>query len=342
MSRRSSKDSKKGDKEVLKSLSDLACSVGYMTRDNYIRTGVMPFDDLFGGRGFPRGKIIEFASQEGVGKTTLMTTVSKALVMQGHKVLYVDAEHALDETLLRGVGFTDAEIGTNFIISQTNNYFELSNLMDVALKENLALIVIDSITSVHPKKLMDMNVEDIEPGLKARMESTFLDKFKGQLYKAGISLVLLNQMRTKIRFKGPSTLEPAGGNALKFYADVRFLITRAQFLERDMGGGQKQVYGSDVEIASSKNKITGFHVPVKMTIVFGRGVSNVMYVFEKLRVKGYVKQSSSYFIFSSPLGEQTVQGREAAMIYVKDNYRQFQTLLESDGVVTEASEEKDE
>ena len=94
----------------------------------------------------------------------------------------------------------------------------------------------------------------------------------------------------------------------------------------------------DVEIVSSKNKISGFHLPVKMTIVFGRGVSNVMYVFEKLKEKGYVKQSSSYFIFSTPMEEKTVQGREAAMVYVRDNYRQLQVLLSSDGVETESEE----
>lgn len=293
----------------------------------------------------PLGRMIEISSMEGVGKSTLLCTVASFLAKKGLRTLYVDAEHALNESLIKGVGITPKEIGDLFLVNHTRTFRELSDLMEYVLTQNFSLVVLDSITSVMHSKLLTMNVEDVEPGLQARAQSALCQKFKGELFRQGTTLAFITQMRTKIRFKGPSTIESAGGTALRFYADVRVGINRDQVLERADENGVKVPYGSDVSATCAKNKIVGQQPPVRMTILYGRGVSNVMYVMRRLQDIGMCTQSSSYFKFATPIEDHTVQGREAAMLYVRDHYRDLATIVLKNrgvGVEDKSDEEEDE
>lgn len=330
-------------KTLYKSLMDLHTSTEFSKGGQSIKTGVLPFDEIFGGA-MPLGRMIELASMEGVGKTTLLCTVASFLAKKGRRTLYIDAEHALDRSLIRGVGITDKEYGDLFIVNHCRTFRDLSDLMEYALMQDITMVVCDSMTSVMHSKLMTMNVEDVEPGLQARAQSALCQKFKGEFYRQGVTFIFITQMRTKIRFKGPSTIEAAGGTALKFYADVRVGLNRDGILERQDEKGLKYTYGADVSAASAKNKIVGMQPPVKMTILYGRGVSNVMYIMRRLQDIGMCEQSSSYFKFNSPIGEQTVQGREAAMLYVKEHYKDLAgVIFQNRGVgVNEVNDDEEE
>src|SRR5438034_5157180 len=61
-----------------------------------ISTGAVSLDIALGGKGLPRGRIIEIYGPESSGKTTVALHAVANAQKQGGVAAYIDAEHALD------------------------------------------------------------------------------------------------------------------------------------------------------------------------------------------------------------------------------------------------------
>src|SRR5205807_3286560 len=61
-----------------------------------ISTGALSLDIALGGRGLPRGRIIEIFGPESSGKTTVALHAVANAQKKGGVAAYIDAEHALD------------------------------------------------------------------------------------------------------------------------------------------------------------------------------------------------------------------------------------------------------
>lgn len=61
-----------------------------------ISTGAISLDLALGGRGIPRGRVIEIFGPESSGKTTLSLHVIANAQKAGGVAAFIDAEHALD------------------------------------------------------------------------------------------------------------------------------------------------------------------------------------------------------------------------------------------------------
>ena len=68
-----------------------------------ISTGALSLDLALGGRGFPRGRIIELYGPESSGKTTLALHAITSAQKAGGIAAFIDAEHALDPSLARRI-----------------------------------------------------------------------------------------------------------------------------------------------------------------------------------------------------------------------------------------------
>lgn len=309
-------------------IAGLNKSLGAYSGTKYVKTDVLPIDGIFEGKGLPLGKVVELASREGVGKSTTMFNVSRNLCAAGYNVVYIDAERAITDSLLDGVGVS-RYLGQTFFLMPVCSYEQISDVFDKILPHKPTMIVLDSITALRPAKIADLNVEDIQPGLCARLQSNFFLKYKDVLATSGTTLVILNQMRVKLNFKGLSTEVPAGGNAMKFYADCRLVVRKSKDIIKPGASGKKEddtVIGADCIIEPLKNKLCASR-KVNITILHGRGVSNTMYLRDLLIGRGYLSQSSSYFKFSTPEVTQNVQGRDGMMALIKEHYEYFLSLV---------------
>src|SRR5438128_4211860 len=63
-----------------------------------ISTGALSLDIALGGRGLPRGRIIEIFGPEASGKTTVALHAVAVAQRQGGVAAYIDADHAPDPT----------------------------------------------------------------------------------------------------------------------------------------------------------------------------------------------------------------------------------------------------
>jgi chloramphenicol 3-O-phosphotransferase len=141
-----------------------------------ISTGALSLDLALGGRGFPRGRIIELFGPESSGKTTLALACDRVGSKAGGIAAFVDAEHALDPQWARKLGVNLDEL----LVSQPSYGEEALQITEMLIKSNsVDIIVIDSVAALVPKAELDGEIGDTHVGLQARMMSQAMRKADG-------------------------------------------------------------------------------------------------------------------------------------------------------------------
>src|SRR4051812_7827566 len=109
-----------------------------------ISTGALSLDVALGGRGLPRGRIIEIYGPESSGKTTVALHAVANAQRQGGVAAFVDAEHALDPEYAKALGVdTDA-----LLVSQPDTGEQALEIADMLVRSGaLDVIVIDSVAA---------------------------------------------------------------------------------------------------------------------------------------------------------------------------------------------------
>jgi len=285
-----------------------------------IDSGSIGFNYIFGG-GIPRGRIIELHSDSGLGKTTCVLCWCLKVCQMGGVALYLDAEKALNESLIFGVGL-EPYYKKSFTVLKVGTFAHTEDIMDSYLNCNRIpdIIVVDSVTSLLSEKIVsgELKIEEVEPGWHSRMSSSFLMKYKDAVARAGSSLVIVNQKRTKINFFGPSVVKAAGGVALEFYPDIRVDMSLASWIEEESGGVKRKI-GADITAECPKNKVTMPFVKTIISVFFGRGISNIRAFTFLLQEEGAMTQNKSYYYIDMNGMKETCQGRRQVEEWVIKN-----------------------
>lgn len=317
------------EERKVQSLQQLRAAFG-RPETEFISTGIPQLDDIWGaGKGAPTGKIIEVHSDAGFGKTTVLLHVAKNLIKKGHKVAFLDVEHALEESLLEGVGlmpYVDDAPAPSFLILSPNKFSEVEIAMDHVLSLDYKFIIYDSLTNTVPDRRAAGSITDITPGLKAMLQSVFLEQYKAILSRRGITMFVINQLRTKISFLR-TTVEPAGGKALQFNTDIRTGLRKIKWIE-STEGGIKRTVGATLIATTIKNKLTLPFREVKFDLLFGKGVDILSSIANLLVEEGHITQSGAYFSVPDADGVLTnVRGREAFKDWIKANQSLVRALI---------------
>src|SRR5438128_3337968 len=136
-----------------------------------ISTGALSLDIALGGRGLPRGRIIEIFGPESSGKTTVALHAVACAQKQGGVAAFIDAEHALDPGWARRLG-VDLE---GLLVSQPSSGEEALKIAEMLIKSNAVdIIVIDSVAALVPKAKLEGEIGDSHAGIQARLMSQAL------------------------------------------------------------------------------------------------------------------------------------------------------------------------
>src|SRR4029079_18164729 len=212
-----------------------------------ISTGALSLDIALGGRGPPRGRIIEIFGPESSGKTTVALHAVAQAQKAGGVGAYIDAEHALDPGWAKRIG-VDLE---NLLVSQPANAEEARRIAEMLVKSNAVdIIVIDSVAALVPKAEIDGEIGDTHGGLQARMMSQAMRKLTGAISKAKAVVIFINQIREKIGVMFGSPETTPGGRALKFYSPCRIDVRRLSTLKE----GENTI-GMRMKVKIVKNKV---------------------------------------------------------------------------------------
>src|ERR1700752_1487477 len=160
-----------------------------------ISTGALSLDIALGGKGLPRGRIIEIFGPESSGKTTVALHAVAQAQRLGGIAAFIDAEHALDPTWAKRVG-VDLE---GLLISQPSNAEEALKIAEMLVKSNAVdIIVIDLVAALVPKSEVEGEIGDAHVGLQARLMNQALRILNPTIAKTRTCMVFINQIRQKI------------------------------------------------------------------------------------------------------------------------------------------------
>ena len=273
-----------------------------------ISTGAISLDLALGGRGIPRGRIIEIFGPESSGKTTLALHVIANAQKTDGVAAFIDAEHALDPSWARRLGVNLEDL----LVSQPDTGEQALEICELLIRSNAVdVIIIDSVAALIPRAELEGEMGDAHVGLQARLMSQAMRKLTGAISRSKCCVIFINQIREKIGVMFGSPETTPGGRALKFYSSVRIDIRRIAAIK----DGDQNV-GNRTRARVVKNKIAAPFRDAEFDIMFNEGISASGDLIDLAVATDVVSKSGAWFNFGDlRLG----QGRENAKRFLKEN-----------------------
>lgn len=273
-----------------------------------ISTGSLSLDMALGGRGIPRGRVVEIFGPESSGKTTLALHVVAQAQKTGGICAFVDAEHALDPSWAKKLG---VELET-LLVSQPSSGEEAMHITEMLIKSNAVdVIVVDSVAALVPQKELEGEIGDTHVGLQARLMSQSLRKLTGVISKSKTAVIFINQIREKIGVMFGSPETTPGGRALKFYASCRIDVRRIGAIKEG-----EEVVGQRVKAKVVKNKVAPPFRTAEFDMMHSDGISYEGDVLDLAMAQKLIVRTGAWFRYGEA---QLGQGREKVRDYLRAN-----------------------
>jgi recombination protein RecA len=280
-----------------------------------ISTGALSLDLALGGKGIPRGRIVEIFGPESSGKTTLALTVIANAQKAGGVAAFIDAEHALDPSWARKIGVNIDDM----LVSQPDTGEQALEICELLVRSNaIDVIVVDSVAALIPRAEIEGEMGDTQVGLQARLMSQAMRKLTGVIARSQCTVIFINQIREKIGVMFGSPETTPGGRALKFYASVRIDIRRTGSIkEGDVATGNR------TRARVVKNKVAPPFRQAEFDIMFNEGISSTGDLIDMAVEDKVVQKSGAWYSY----GEVRVgQGRERAKEFLAENPELFKEI----------------
>jgi recombination protein RecA len=268
-----------------------------------ISTGSLSLNIATGVGGYPRGRVVEIYGPESSGKTTLALHAIAEAQKMGGVAAFIDAEHALDVAYARVIGVATEKL----LISQPDTGEQALDITEMLVRSGAVdLVVIDSVAALTPKAELEGEMGDAHMGLQARLMSQALRKLTAAAHRGDTTLMFLNQLRQKIGVTFGSPETTTGGNALKFYASMRFDIRRI---------GQVKVgddpVGGRTRVKIAKNKCAPPFQEAEFEIRWGTGIDGLTELLDLGQLRGLIDKAGNHLSFAgSPLGNGRERSRD--------------------------------
>lgn len=284
-----------------------------------IPTGALSLDISTGVGGIPLGRCTELYGKEAGGKTTLALEISNNAIKMNRKVLYIDAENTLDLNLAEKlIENFDEE---TFIFFQPKLMEDSLKLAELGIASgDFGLVVLDSIGSLAPKKVLDDEITDSNVALLSRMLTVFLQRNMYSIRSNNVAFLGINQIRDKIG-SYLSDVETPGGHLWKHNASIRIQLNRMADIEQ---GDQK--IGINSKFVIKKNKLAPPYRTFYIPIIFGEGIDSERDTIEFSTMLGILERRGPYYKFEDTnLGI----GMDNAIKFLKENTNVLDKIREA-------------
>lgn len=267
----------------------------------FIDTGNLAINYCCSGKfisgGVPGGRLTEIYGPSASSKSLLGTNLLHGCQKLGGIPILIDSENAINKEFINKASHADL----NKIIRYTPETLEkcfsvMYRAIDLVRSnkkyaDKPIVIVYDSI-SVSPcarefretdlpedytkeqfKKIVGGNEQ---PGERAKICSKELRKLNTVMEANNVSVVIMNQIRDKIgvMYGNPETTA-GGGNALPFYASLRFRTQTQKKIEQKVKGlAKKKSIGINIKITNKKNRSVRPFIEVEnIPLYFEKGIN---------------------------------------------------------------------
>ena len=167
------------------------------------------------GGGFEAGTVTQIFGEPGSGKTNICLQLAVECVKSGKKVIFIDTEGFSIERFRQIAGKDADRISKNIIIYEPENFaaqFAAIKEIEKLIKENVALILLDSATFFYRYELDGENEIELKRDL-ARQVSSLLNIAR----KHEVAVVITNQIYTDIDH---DAIRPLGGSMIEHISKV--------------------------------------------------------------------------------------------------------------------------
>ena len=280
-----------------------------------LSTGMLSLDLALGGKGLPRGRVVELFGPEASGKTTLALHVAAQAQRDGGVAAIVDVEHALDPTWAKKCGINLEKL----LVSQPEAGEEALEITEMLVRSAaVAVVIVDSVAALIPRAELEGQMGDTHVALQAWLISRALRKLTAAIGRSKTIVIFINQIRMRIgvMFGNPETTP--GGRALKFYSSIRLDVRRIGSIKEG-----DTITGSRVRAKVVKNKVAAPFREAEFDIMFDSGVSIEGDLLDLALADDIVDKSGAWFSYKKVrLG----QGRENVKQFLRDNRDLYEEL----------------
>ena len=259
------------------------------------------------------GKMIEIFGPESSGKSTIMLhqIAEYQKAFPDKKVALFDYEHSFDPRYATNLG---VDVDSLLIYQPDNMESGYDMILGLIQSELISCAVIDSQTGAPPKAVVDGEMSDSTIALQARINSKFCLKVKGQLAIHGVTLFFVSQTRNNIGGMSADTNITTGGNAIKFYADVRWKLWKTANKDNEWNATTIDVI---------KSKVGKPFGQAKVNIVWGEGFDTVGEIIAYAEEFDIVIKGGSWYSY----GETKIgQGLEKVKQTMEDNPELYEEI----------------
>lgn len=319
-----------------------------------VSTGVPSLDFALGIGGLPWGRLVEIYGPESSGKTTIALKVvaefqknAKIIphVFYGKKVVFIDAEHALDPIHAQALGVDISEDGM-LIMQPDYGEQAYDAMVSLILSGHVGLIVGDSLPSFIPKAVVDGSAEDNHMMIAARLNSQMIPVVTQHAQKNNTLVIMINQIRekptmygclhadTKINFVDGRSLpirkvveEQISGQVWSYNEESSSMEAReiTDWHHNGFVETHEDYIHFEAEGIETKNGIFGFTVTPDHKVLTQLGwkeAKNISFQ-DKLvsKYKSIINSSLQEFLYGMFIGDSTLRVRKnnSACISLQDN-----------------------
>jgi recombination protein RecA len=276
-----------------------------------IPTGSIGLDYAIGVGGIPRGSMVEIYGQPSSGKTTLALNIGvHSHTSTDDDVLFINAEHSLDVRLAMKMGLREDR---TVIVDMPTAEENLTAAETYIKTGKFSVCIIDSIAALIPQAEFDAEYDDQFMGLHPRLMSRMCRSIKPLCSKTGAALILINQTRDKINSYGGGK-ETTGGNAIKFYADLRIEVSGGQSTKTHIIDSEGEVIGHKTTVKIVKNKVGRPWKTCELDLIYGSGFDKMSELISLGEDLGFITPSGSWYEYK----DTKVQGKDKLKLAISE------------------------
>ena len=257
----------------------------------FIPTGSRLLDLALGG-GWAQGRVANIVGDKSTGKTLLAIEAAanfSRLYPQGRNDIgYRESEHAFLPDYAKTLGMPldrldnwDARRGK---LTKRYNMIEdmFDDLSDVIAQQKQRgkkpppyLHITDSLDALSDEAELDRDIRKGTYGAKKpKILSELFRRLVGPMEQANITMLIINQVRSKIGMHFGRDVERTGGRALDFYASQAIYLADIGKEKRTVRG-QDRITGVNILAKVDKNKVSQSYRAVEFPILFGYGIDDM-------------------------------------------------------------------
>ena len=307
-----------------------------------------------GNGGLVEGKLAVMYGPESGGKSLLgiLTLIEiQKKYPKGYCLLF-DAEFSFNKEWFIKLGGDPNRL----IVRQTNDPVQIFDYwygdLKALLQDGLPLkgIMLDSVRSiVYPKDIKEVSTKQIQGGTGAAYLPNVLKQIVPIIREFGITTIFIQQVSDEMdmykKLANPYVIPD--GRALKHNADYFIEVTKIETKEgkvvsgKNMIGADNQI-GHKVRMKVKKNRTGAPYRPAEFTLIYEQGISNISdEIFALAKSLDIINHpagvSNQMWQFGS---YEPIRGEDKMKVFVKDNPKIQQEILDACENVSEAQVKK--